>query len=163
MIQSILPFKTDTNLWIMSLWYKAPAIMLWIYWQMWVFSSCVSCLSLVHTPGAAQYFVSTVAPVFSGTVRIIITAPRLKPISVAKTTQHRLSASHRKWVDDSGKVPLYWKKNKNKEKTLSLYLLTPTHAAGFLLVRDNRTSKRLVHTAKKWSMCSHQLQCQRLW
>lgn len=41
--------------------------------------------SLARTPGAAQYFVSTVAPVGSGTVRIIITAPQLKPISAAKS------------------------------------------------------------------------------
>lgn len=37
-----------------------------------------SFLSLVHTPGAAQYCVSTVVPVCSGTVGIIITASQLK-------------------------------------------------------------------------------------
>lgn len=48
------------------------------------FSVCLF-FSLARAPGAAQYFASTVAPVGSGTVRIIITAPSFKPISVAKS------------------------------------------------------------------------------
>lgn len=42
-------------------------------------------LSLAFTAGDAQHFVSTMAPVGSSTVRIIITAPRLKPVSDAKS------------------------------------------------------------------------------
>lgn len=58
-----------------------------IHRQMGHFSLSV-CLffGFARTPGAAQYFVSTVALVGSGTVRITITAPRFKPISVAKST-----------------------------------------------------------------------------
>jgi len=45
---------------------------------------CVSS-SLAPTPGAVQYLVPTAAPVGSGTVRIIITAPQLIPASDAKS------------------------------------------------------------------------------
>lgn len=52
-----------------------------IFLSLWVFLP-----QFAHTPGAAQYFVSTVAPVCSGTARIIITAPQPKPVSFAKST-----------------------------------------------------------------------------
>lgn len=77
-----------------------------------------------RTPGAAQYFVSTVALVGSGTVRITITAPRFKPISVAKSTDAdaALHTGNERMIVEGSHFT-----GKRKSQLPSLHLSTPTN------------------------------------
>lgn len=92
----------------------------------WGHFSLSVCLffGFARTPGAAQYFVSTVALVGSGTVRITITAPRFKPISVAKSTDAdaALHTGNERMIVEGSHFT-----GKRKSQLPSLYLSTPTN------------------------------------
>lgn len=96
------------------------------YIDKWGHFSLSVCLffGFARTPGAAQYFVSTVALVGSGTVRITITAPRFKPISVAKSTDAdaALHTGNERMIVEGSHFT-----GKRKSQLPSLYLSTPTN------------------------------------